>query len=120
MDTNNGVDLEDLINGMNLSEQWGIENLNLEGYTDFEWANKQIKDLLEDGAKPCLYLLTPHPFLDGSCGRRLSTTNKDAWGGSIHPRYMQRDSVVTVLKTPGNAIGRVYDGHSNQKSLDVF
>lgn len=34
MDTKNGVDLEDLIGGMDLSEEWGEQNLDLKGYTD--------------------------------------------------------------------------------------
>jgi len=34
IDTKNSVDLQDLIDGMNLSEEWGEENLDLEGTTD--------------------------------------------------------------------------------------
>jgi hypothetical protein len=37
LDINNDRDLEDLIDGMNLSPEWGEEFLDLEGYIDQEW-----------------------------------------------------------------------------------
>ena len=37
LDTRRFVDLEDLIDGMNLTLDWGIENLNLEGNLDADW-----------------------------------------------------------------------------------
>lgn len=37
LDTRNFVDLEDLIDGMNLTLEWGKENLNLEGTIDTDW-----------------------------------------------------------------------------------
>lgn len=37
LDTWNGVDLDDLVDGMNLTPEWGEENLNLEGTVDTEW-----------------------------------------------------------------------------------
>jgi len=36
LDTYNRVDLDDLVDGMNLSIDWGEKNLNLEGSTDVE------------------------------------------------------------------------------------
>ncbi|RMD41139.1 hypothetical protein DV735_g4012, partial [Chaetothyriales sp. CBS 134920] len=38
LDTFNGVDLEDLVDGMNLSMEWGDDNLDLEGPVSAEWA----------------------------------------------------------------------------------
>jgi hypothetical protein len=38
IDTMDGVDLTDLIDGMNLSVEWGEENLDLEGTVSTEWA----------------------------------------------------------------------------------
>ena len=38
LETGNEVDLEDLIDGMNLTEAWGEDNLDLDGTTDIEWA----------------------------------------------------------------------------------
>lgn len=37
LDTRNFVDLEDLIDGMNLTLDWGMENLDLEGTIDVDW-----------------------------------------------------------------------------------
>jgi hypothetical protein len=37
LDINNLTDLEDLIDGMNLTPEWGEEFLNLEGCIDQEW-----------------------------------------------------------------------------------
>ena len=36
LDTLDSVDLEDLVDGMNLTEQWGIENLDLSGTNDVD------------------------------------------------------------------------------------
>ena len=38
LDTNRCAALEDLIDGMNLSEEWGQRHLDLSGYTDTAWA----------------------------------------------------------------------------------
>ena len=37
LDGGNAVDLEDLIDGMNLTLEWGEENLDLEGTVDADW-----------------------------------------------------------------------------------
>lgn len=51
IDTQNGVDLEDLIDGMDLTEEWGEQNLDLEGDTDSQWAQERGEALTADGAK---------------------------------------------------------------------
>jgi hypothetical protein len=38
LDTYNPVDLADLIDGMDLQDGWGEQNLDLEGNMDAEWA----------------------------------------------------------------------------------
>ncbi|KAH7200914.1 hypothetical protein BKA60DRAFT_582231 [Fusarium oxysporum] len=38
LDTRNETQLCDVVDGTNLSEQWGEENLELEGFNDVEWA----------------------------------------------------------------------------------
>lgn len=48
LDTMNFVDLEDLIDGMNLTCEWGLENLNLDGTLDGDWGRWKA-DLLNDG-----------------------------------------------------------------------
>lgn len=48
LDTINFVDLEDLIDGMNLTLDWGMENLDLEGTVDADWGRWKA-DLLHGG-----------------------------------------------------------------------
>ncbi|KAF6230616.1 hypothetical protein HO173_011153 [Letharia columbiana] len=47
LDTNNGVDLEDLVNGLNM--EWGEEYLELDGSTDVAWANWKAEALEREG-----------------------------------------------------------------------
>ena len=49
LDTNNRVDLEDLVDSMNLSMEWGEGNLDLDGTTDVAWANLKIGALEKEG-----------------------------------------------------------------------
>ncbi len=42
LDTQNDVDLEDLMDGMNLSEEWGEEHLELDKDIDVLWARRQL------------------------------------------------------------------------------
>lgn len=37
LDGGNAVDLEDLVDGMNLTREWGEENLDLDGTVDADW-----------------------------------------------------------------------------------
>lgn len=46
LDTHRIVDLTDLIDGMDLSEEWGEQNLNLDGTNDVEWARKKNQAIL--------------------------------------------------------------------------
>ncbi|EGP90001.1 uncharacterized protein MYCGRDRAFT_27447, partial [Zymoseptoria tritici IPO323] len=41
LETMNRVDLQDLIDGMNLTYEWGLENLVLEGTSDTTWAARR-------------------------------------------------------------------------------
>lgn len=41
LDTYDDVALSDLIDGMNLSDSWGAENLDLSGTTDVAWARRK-------------------------------------------------------------------------------
>jgi hypothetical protein len=57
LDTNDHVSLADAIDGSNVSEKWGVENLDLEGEVDLEWAewkNRIIRQ--EAGGGPCFGL----------------------------------------------------------------
>jgi hypothetical protein len=48
LDTWNLVDLDDLVDGMNLTLEWGEANLELDGTVDGDWARWQT-DALHDG-----------------------------------------------------------------------
>ncbi|KAH8766379.1 hypothetical protein F5882DRAFT_413844 [Hyaloscypha sp. PMI_1271] len=57
LETNDHVSLADAIDGSNVSEKWGVENLDLEGEVDLEWAewkNRIIRQ--EAGGGPCIGL----------------------------------------------------------------
>ncbi|WEW56323.1 hypothetical protein PRK78_001766 [Emydomyces testavorans] len=59
IDSRNLVDLEDLVDGMDLSEEWGEQSLDLNGSTDAEWARNYIKALEADKAR--LIYIDPEP-----------------------------------------------------------
>lgn len=44
--------LQDLIDGMDLTEQWGEKSLNLEGLTDTKWLEGRYQAFLDDGVDP--------------------------------------------------------------------
>ena len=46
------MDLEELIDGMDLSDNWGNAHLDLDGETDVEWAKKQKENATALGAHP--------------------------------------------------------------------
>ncbi|KAH9207029.1 hypothetical protein DL95DRAFT_469066 [Leptodontidium sp. 2 PMI_412] len=51
LDTHSRVALNDLVDGMDLPEEWGEENLDLSGTVDLPWAerkNKKIKESVEN------------------------------------------------------------------------
>jgi hypothetical protein len=61
LDRNDMVSLGDIIDGSNVSEEWGIQNLDLSGFTDVDWAtslNRRIQINLEEegvgGFRGCL------------------------------------------------------------------
>lgn len=47
LDTQDKLSLVDLIDGTDVSEQWGVDHLNLDGATDLEWAKKKNKMIVE-------------------------------------------------------------------------
>ncbi|PNY18834.1 UDP-glucose 6-dehydrogenase [Tolypocladium capitatum] len=47
LDMNDPVSLCDVVDGSDVSEQWGADNLDLEGYNDSEWATR-INRAIED------------------------------------------------------------------------
>jgi hypothetical protein len=75
LDGKNLVDLEDLVDGMNLSMEWGEQNLQLDGNTDVEWARWRIETLGKSGASR---LRNPHSSLNPESRRNTwETTVRD-------------------------------------------
>ncbi|KAJ8111896.1 hypothetical protein OPT61_g5608 [Boeremia exigua] len=65
LDTNNMVALTDLIDGMNLTEQWGSEHLKLDGKNDSAWIqqkNERIRASVPLTPDSCLYELGISPI----------------------------------------------------------
>ncbi|KAM5438511.1 hypothetical protein MferCBS31731_005088 [Microsporum ferrugineum] len=62
IDTKNKVDLADLVDGMDLTEDWGMKYLNLEGDTDTEWLENLVQRLKEDGPKDRFMFVFPQPM----------------------------------------------------------
>ncbi|PYH92005.1 hypothetical protein BO71DRAFT_330956 [Aspergillus ellipticus CBS 707.79] len=61
IDSDNQLDLAELIDGMDLSEEWGYENLDLEGDIDTEWLKERVKALKDDEPKPMFIFVTTTP-----------------------------------------------------------
>jgi hypothetical protein len=80
IDTKDGVELEDLIDGMELSEDWGEENLNLDGITDTKWLEDYYHafcaDFREKGKDEVLVFIDPTPILDGRSGNTPCETSR--------------------------------------------
>jgi len=66
LDTYDLVDLVDLIDGMDLSPEWGIENLQLDGTVDVAWAERKNEAIRASV-----------PLTDSSCLLEVNTT---PWG----------------------------------------
>lgn len=47
LDTQDQLLLTDLIDATDVSEQWGLDNLQLDGPTDLEWARRKDKLIVE-------------------------------------------------------------------------
>lgn len=57
LETMNNVDLHDLVDGMNLTLEWGMEHLDLNGLTDTEWATERYAYNKQYGERPSATLL---------------------------------------------------------------
>lgn len=61
LDTFSGVALCDLVDGMNLSKEWGDDHLDLTGTNDVEWTkkkNERIRKNVPDDENACLFELS--------------------------------------------------------------
>ncbi|KAK2764909.1 hypothetical protein FQN54_008606 [Arachnomyces sp. PD_36] len=84
LETYNEVALTDLIDGMNLTEEWGLRYLDLDGTTDLEWTeNKNEK------------IRSSVPLTETSCFLELPTASfslRDIWGNLARTKSDRIDS----------------------------
>lgn len=86
LDTYDMLQLCDVIDGTNVSEEWGENNLDLEGTNDVEWAkekNKRERSLAESG--PILCLPGKDGETNGRCGSCWCAPRRTGWTGQ-NPR----------------------------------
>lgn len=75
LDTYDLVDLVDLVDGMDLSPEWGIENLQLDGTVDVAWAEKKNEAIRSSV-----------PLTDSSCLLEVNTwpwSRRETWEGIV-------------------------------------
>jgi hypothetical protein len=80
LDTFNGGDLTDLVDGMNLSMEWGDENLDLEGTVSAEWGLWKANTIAGGKAPP-----DKIPMYVSNPPRR-----RDVWSKILDPEKMRR------------------------------
>jgi hypothetical protein len=93
LDTRNFVDLEDLIDGMNLTLDWGIENLDLEGGFDAdwdEWRSNLLIGGIEMGNHISMWRDIPEKRLDAWTKRVSDEAKKIRQGHKYLPQYETR------------------------------
>ncbi|KAI9837595.1 MAG: hypothetical protein M1819_007246 [Sarea resinae] len=98
LDGNRAVELDDLIDGMNLTLEWGKEHLDLEGSIDLDWIWWRMKllrvtderDLDEgDDCRPPGFS-RPYPRLGIWADRVSPEAKKNRHGWKYHPIYETR------------------------------
>lgn len=92
LDTWNLVDLEDLVDGMNLTVEWGEANLDLEGTIDADWGRWRA-DALHDGKASIgdVPMWCSHPM-----------KRRDVWEETVSAeakRYRQRHKYLPINET---------------------
>ena len=95
IDIKDGVELQDLIDGMDLSEEWGEENLNLDGTTDTEWLENYYQafcaDFRKRGKDDMLVFIDPTPTSRRQIWERSVRNKQRRLGWKYSPeRYATR------------------------------
>lgn len=108
LDTKRLVDLEDLVDGMDLSSEWGENNLDLEGVTDTEWLENYRKAIRDDGAEEMFNFIDPKPVSRRELWDKTANNRQKRMGwkypteiyatkyrrhGSKDPRDLDRDGL---------------------------
>ncbi|GKZ57637.1 hypothetical protein AnigIFM49718_002960 [Aspergillus niger] len=61
IDSKSLLDLEELVDGMNLAEEWGHRELDLEGHTDTKWLEDYAQAFRDDGVDEMFIFVDPTP-----------------------------------------------------------
>jgi hypothetical protein len=78
LEMNDEVALADLIDGMNLADEWGLENLDLEGMHDISWVKKRNEMVRGNLPKIDLFALPPEPDAsEEKDGARLAASQNE-------------------------------------------
>jgi hypothetical protein len=91
LDTHRLSDLSDLIDGMDLSSQWGEDNLDLDEISSFEWAedlNQKIRQLIPDLDKSAWYMYPTSSSNRRSNWNWITTTKRRRIGAELPAELM--------------------------------
>ncbi|KAI1990694.1 hypothetical protein LOZ53_003155 [Ophidiomyces ophidiicola] len=90
LDTDSEVALTDLIDGMNLTEEWGLKHLNLDGTNDVVWAfrkNEKIRSSVPLTDYSCLLELATHATSKMETWKRIVGTKENRIGFELPKEY---------------------------------
>ncbi|PGH03198.1 hypothetical protein GX51_04233 [Blastomyces parvus] len=85
LDTKQYVDLCDLIDGQDLSEEWGIEHLDLSGTTDTKWLEWLIPGMRDDGVEDIYIFIDANPISRLDAWKKYTTTKQKRMGWKYPP-----------------------------------
>jgi hypothetical protein len=83
VDTNSAVRIADLVDGMGLTEEWGSQNLDLNGTNDIVWAqqkNKRIGESVPETTNSLMLQVSEAPF-----------SKKEIWDDIVRSRDQRID-----------------------------
>lgn len=110
LETQRWLDLENVVDGMNLTEEWGHDHLDfsrtgLEDY--FREKNKRILETLPDGT-PDLITMLPHPDLKGQWQKIIRNNEKRIGFKLRNQKYETRFQIKgSANRTPRDSVGPV-------------
>ncbi|KKZ60629.1 hypothetical protein EMCG_04702 [[Emmonsia] crescens] len=85
LDTKQYVDLCDLIDGQDLSEEWGIEHLDLSGNSDTKWLEWLIQGMRDDGIEDIHIFIDAKPVSRLDSWKKYITTKQTRMGWKYSP-----------------------------------
>ena len=97
LDTVDMVGLSDLIDGMNLTEDWGAENLDLTGTNDVSWAlakNEKIRASVPLTMGSLFFEVDEGPLKTKELWEQMVRTKKKRIGQEFGPDHITRFRVL--------------------------